>query len=448
MAHKTPREVILLVLLKVIKDGEYCGAAINEALMTERFSDRENAFVRTVCEGTIERMIEIDYIIDSFASIPTAQMKPIIQNILRSAVYQMKYMDSVPNSAACDEAVKLAQKMGFYNLKGFVNGVLRNIARNLDSIDYPDKSFVMEHLSVKYSMPRWIVKMWADEYGTEVTERMLKYFLMQKKMTVRMPFDSEKRQKAIDSLLSQSVTLKRAAYLGYAYEISDFKSLNDLAAFRNGLIYPQDIGSMLAAHAADPQKGDTIFDLCAAPGGKSLQLADMMGGFGMVEARDLTVDKINLIKENLERTGQINVHAVQRDATVYDENSAGKADMVFCDVPCSGLGVIRRKPDIKYRRTLEDIEDLVILQRSILHNAAAYVKPGGILMYSTCTVGHLENKDNYEWFLENYPFKPDSLDPHIPRELCQLSTAEGYLQLIPGVHRSDGFFIARFKKEQ
>ena len=447
MVERSAREVILSILLHVIKDGAYSHTAIREELAKSRLSERDRAFVRTAAEGTIERMIEIDYIIDTFAAVPTAKMKPVIQNILRSAVYQMKFMDSVPASAACDEAVKLAQKMGFYNLKGFVNGVLRTISRNLSNIEYPDPANKMEYLSVTYSMPRWIVKLWADEYGTDITSRILQQFLQPHPLCVRLPVDKDKREKALESLQRQGVRAEPAPYLPFAYYLSDFRSLEDLAAFRQGLLYPQALGAMLAAVCAAPKRGDFVIDVCAAPGGKSLLMADIMEGYGMVEARDLTDDKVALIRENLERTAQINVRCVQQDATVYNEASAGKADIVFCDVPCSGFGVIGRKPDIKYRRTLDGIEELILLQRSILHNAAAYVKPGGILLYSTCTIGHMENTDNYEWFLENYPFRPDPLDPYLPRELRRLTTEEGYLQLLPGVHPCDGFFIARFRKE-
>ena len=442
------REVILDILMRITGDGVYSNVAIRDALNEQiLYTRQESAFVKTVAEGVIERMIELDYIIDAYASVGTADMKPVIRNILRSAVYQMRFMDSVPVSAACDEAVKLAQKKGFYNLKGFVNGVLRAIARDPEAVEYPHSSNRMEYLSVKYSMPRWIVKMWADEYGILVTTRILESFLTKRPLTVRFRMNPDLQMAALTSLKRQGVAVTRAPFLPYAYRLSNVRNIADLAAFRNGWIYPQDVSSMLVAEAASPKKGDLVYDLCAAPGGKSLHMADLMDGFGMVEARDLTDAKVELIRDNLRRTDQINVHVDKMDATVYEGTMAGKADIVLCDVPCSGLGVIGRKPDIKYRQSLDAIWDLVLLQRQILHNAASYVRPGGILIYSTCTVGHYENKDNYDWFLGNYPFRAESLDPYLPRQLHSLTTSEGYLQMIPGIYPTDGFFIARFRKE-
>jgi 16S rRNA (cytosine967-C5)-methyltransferase len=204
---------------------------------------------------------------------------------------------------------------------------------------------------------------------------------------------------------------------------------------------------MLVAEAADPKQGDTVIDICAAPGGKSLHIADKMSGFGMVEARDISEEKVKLISENAARSDLINVHPIVMDALTFDAASEGKADIVICDVPCSGLGVIGRKPDIKYRVTPSKIQELVELQRRILHNAASYVKPGGVLIYSTCTVSREENQENVEWFKANYPFRAESLNPYLPRELWRLTTQEGYLQLMPGIHESDGFFLARLRRD-
>lgn len=203
---------------------------------------------------------------------------------------------------------------------------------------------------------------------------------------------------------------------------------------------------MLVAEAANPKQGDFVVDLCAAPGGKSMHVADKLGQYGMVESRDLTEGKVALIQENIHRLDLINVRAVQADATVYDGSLEAKADIVLADVPCSGMGVIGRKADIKYKLTSLQLEELVLLQRRILHNAASYVKPGGTLIYSTCTLGKKENQENIQWFTQNYPYELESLDPYIPDELHSLTTREGYLQLVPGVHKTDGFFLARLKR--
>jgi 16S rRNA (cytosine967-C5)-methyltransferase len=450
MTTVNTRDVILSVLMDVNKNGRYCHMALHKALEEHQYlSKRDRAFITRVCEGTIERMIEIDYIIDQFSTVPSARMKPVIRNILRSAVYQIRFMGGIPDNAAVNEAVMLAQHKGFYSLKGFVNGVLRNISRQADAITYPDpEKNPMEYLSVVYSMPKWIVKYWMDAYGMEITTLMLKSFMEERPTTVRLKTLHIDKQTILDSLKEQEIKVKRAPYFPYAYNISGYNYLPALEAFKNGWIFPQDVSSMLVAEIADLHQGDYVIDMCAAPGGKSLHAADKLGGFGMVEARDLSEDKMKLIQENIERADLINIKPVQKDALVFDPGSVEKADVVFCDLPCSGLGVIGRKPDIKYKISMQKIEELVQLQRSMLHNAASYVRSEGTLIYSTCTVSPLENVENAKWFENNYPFHLESIDPYIPRELKRLTTEEGYLQMMPGLHESDGFFVARFKRDK
>ena len=444
------RDIIIQILGEISESGIYSHMAIRGALEKYQYLPRrDRAFITRVCEGTIERLIELDYIINQFATIPVEKMKPVIRDILRTAVYQIRCMDSVPAAAAVNEAVKLTQAKGFYNLKGFVNGVLRSVIRNGDSIEYPDpETDMVGYLSVKYSMPEWIVRNWLEEFGPILTKRMLKNLLEERPTIVRFKTDRMNPATIIDSLTQQGVTVRRASYLPYAYELSDYSYLPSLSAFRSGWIFPQDTSSMLVAEAAAPIKGDYVIDLCAAPGGKSLHIADKMGNFGEVEARDLTPDKVALIRDNVRRAGIINVKVVQMDALVYDAASEERADIVICDLPCSGLGVISRKSDIKYRVSEEKIDALQELQRMILKNAASYVRPGGRLIYSTCTIGKKENLDNVKWFTSHFPFETEPLDPFIPKKLRSLGTAEGYLQLIPGVHDTDGFFIARMRKKK
>ena len=446
----SPREIILKVLTEISENGIYSHKAIRGALDKYQYlSKRDRAFINRVCEGTVERMIEIDYLIDQVSSVPVEKMKPVIRDILRSAVYQIRFMDSVPAAAAVNEAVHLTQKKGFYNLKSFVNGVLRTMVRNGSRLYMPDPvKEPVKYLSVKYSMPEWLVESWTEEYGDIVTRMMLEACLEERPVTVRFKTDRISKTEIIESLEAQGVTVRKAPYLPYAYYLSDFQYLPALMAFRNGWIYPQDVSSMLVAEACAPRKSDYVIDVCAAPGGKSLHMADIMGGFGMIEARDLTPEKVELIRENVKRADLINIRPVVMDALTYDKNSEGMADIVICDLPCSGLGVISRKSDIKYRVVPEKIDSLVELQRAILRNAAGYVRPGGHLIYSTCTVGHRENIDNMKWFASHFPFEPESLDPYIPKVLHRLTTSEGYLQMLPGVYEADGFFIARFRKKK
>lgn len=443
------REVILEILLEINEEEEYSHVAIRRALDKLQYLPRqERAFLTRVCEGTTEYRLQIDYIINQFSSVKVEKMKPVIRNILRSAVYQMRWMDSVPDSAVCNEAVKLAQKKGFYNLKGFVNGVLRNIMRSKNQLHFPSKEQLPEYLSVVYSMPRWLVERWLDQFGAEITEIMLADFLKERPTTVRCRQYMMNQTVAIRSMEEQGVHVERAPYLDYAYYISGYDYLPAVESFFLGRIQPQDVSSMLVGEVADPEEGSYCIDLCAAPGGKSLHLADKLKGTGRVEARDVSQYKVEMIRENIERSGMENIYARRKDALVMDPADQGVADLVLADVPCSGYGVIGHKTDIKYKMTPQKEADLVMLQRKILHNAAQCVRPGGTLIYSTCTINPLENEENVCWFLENYPYEAESLDSRLPRELHSETTGKGWLQLLPGVHKCDGFFLARLKRKK
>lgn len=443
------RELILGILLSVTRDGEYSHIALRNVLSKYQYLDKkERAFITRVTEGTLEHMIEIDYIINQFSKVKVNKMKPVIRCIMRSAVYQLKYMDSVPDSAVCNEAVKLATKKGFSTLKGFVNGVLRNIARNLDNITYPDKADYESFLSVKYSMPIWILKQWLACYEKETVEKMLEDFLKEKPTTIRCNLNAMSKEELVQSLEKEGVHVENHPYLTYALKISAYDYLADLESFREGAFYVQDISSMLVAHIANPSEGDTIIDVCAAPGGKSLHMAEMLHGTGHVEARDLTDYKVNLIQENILRSGVSNMEAVKQDATIPNEKSVGKADIVIADLPCSGLGVLGKKTDLKYKMTEETQDELVKLQRQILSNVQSYVKTDGTLIYSTCTIHTGENMENVHWFLKEYPqFELAPIEEFLCEELKTSVQEEGCLQLLPGVHESDGFFIAKFKKK-
>ena len=442
------REVILGILLKVNEEGEYSHIVLRNVLEKYQFlSKQDRAFITRVVEGTLENMVQIDYIIDQFSSVKVDKMKPVIRNIIRSAVYQIRYMNGVPDSAVCNEAVKLAQKKGFYSLKGFINGVIRNIARKIDTVEYPDQiKDVTNYLSVTYSMPVWIVQKWLDQFGEKVVRIMLEDFLKEKATYVRCNLSRASKEEIIEKLSKQNIQVETCPYLDYALMISNYNYMKAVNAFKEGLIQVQDLSSMLVAEVADPKSGDYIIDVCAAPGGKSLHLADKLKGTGFVDARDITDYKIQLLNENIERNNMINMKATVMDALRFDEDSVEKADILIADVPCSGLGVIGRKTDIKYKMNPSKQAELITLQQRILHTVQSYVKVGGTLIYSTCTIGADENQSNIKWFLENYPYKLESLDPYIDDSLKSKTSKTGYLQLLPGVHKTDGFFIARLKR--
>ena len=449
MTNQVNTRGLALEFLLEVEKGALSHVALRGMLERYQYLDKqEREFLTRLCEGTLERRLELDAIINHFSKVPVKKQKPVIRNLLRMSVYQLKYMDSVPDSAVCNEAVKLAQRKGFYNLKPFVNGVLRTIAREMDQVRFPQKEDdLLKYLSVKYSMPEVLVTRWLEAYGEETTEKILADFLMEHPLTIRCRTYLNSKEEVIKSLESQGVHVAPAPYLPYAYSISEFNHILALDAFIQGKIQVQDVSSMLVAEIADPQKGDYVIDMCAAPGGKSLHVADKMGDYGTVDARDISQYKVNLIEENIQRTGSINVQAKVQDATLFDVESECKADIVLADVPCSGYGVIGKKPEIKYRSTAQKEDELVILQRTILDKAAEYVKPRGVLIFSTCTIAKEENEENMMWFMNNHPFKLESIDDCIPEELRSETTALGYLQLLPGVHGTDGFFIAKFRRK-
>ena len=442
------REIILGMLMEVTEGEAYSHVTLAQTLEKYQYLDkRDRAFLSRVTEGTLENLIQIDYIIECFSKVPIYNMKPVIRNILRMSIYQLKFMDSVPDRAVVNEAVRIAQKHGFYNLKGFVNGVLRSAARGMDEVSYPKaEDNPLEYLSIRYSMPQWILKSWIDQFGFGDVEKICASFQTERPTTVRIRTQNASREEIISSLASEGVTVQQHPYLDYALKISGYNYLQALTAFREGWIYVQDVSSMLVCEIAAPNWGDYCIDVCAAPGGKSLHLADRLKGSGYVEARDISEHKVERMEENIDRLNIINMQAAIKDATEFDQKSFHKADIVLCDVPCSGLGVIGKKQDIKYKMNPTRQEELVRIQRRILGVSQNYVKPGGVLIFSTCTIGVDENQMNLKYFLENYPFSLESIDPYLPEELRSRTTAGGYLQLLPGVHDSDGFFMARLKR--
>ena len=426
------RGLVLDILLEVNEKEQYSHQVIRDVLNKYQYLEKqERAFLTRLAEGTIEHMLEMDFIINSFSKVKVNKMKPLIRNLLRMSVYQLKYMDAIPDAAVCNEAVKLAQKRKFGQLRGFVNGVLRSIAREMHKLQYPDEKLEpVRFLEVTYSMPTWIVEQWINAYGYTQTKEICESFLVERPITIRTNLTKITPEDLKSRLEQEGVKVKQIAF-DYAFEIEGFDYLQSLESFQEGLFYVQDISSMMVAETACPKQGDTIIDVCAAPGGKSSHLAEKMAGTGMVEARDLTEYKVSLMEENIDRQGLQNMCAVQMDALVYDKDSEEKADILICDLPCSGLGVMGKKTDIRYKMTEQKQKDLVQLQREMLDTVCTYVKHGGTLVYSTCTIHRGENEENVEWFLQNHAeFELISQKQMFPDEVCH-----------------DGFFIAKLQRK-
>lgn len=462
------RAAALEVLLEVLEKKEFCHLALRRSLKAHAgYDKRQRAFFTRLTEGTVERCLELDYIIDQYSSTPIGKMKPVIRSILRMSVYQLLYMDGTPDAAVCNEAVKLTAKRGFAGLRGFVNGVLRKIASQKETLTYPPED-TAEGLSVRSSTPLWIVQKWQAVYGTARTRQILSALSGERPLIVHMNLSAEKEETITASLRKQGVHASPHPYSGEALCLEHVDRLEDLLAFQNGWIQVQDISSQIASHLAlfalqsawqNHSEELRVLDVCAAPGGKSLYVAQGARRLGIpaqFTARDLTEQKAEQIRENCRRLQLCEVHTQVWDALKIDPGWEQSADVLIADLPCSGLGIMARKNDIKYRMTEEAQRELADLQRQILSVVWRYVKPGGYLLFSTCTINTGENEENTRWLWEQFPLAPVEIAGWLG-ELTGSAQESGLaplsvdvqgnsLQLLPGIHDSDGFFVSVFRR--
>ena len=422
------REVVLSILMDVETNNTFSNIAIAKALRQNQFEDKTiRAFITRLAEGTIEQKITLDYFINHFSKTKVNKCKPLIRCILRMGAYQILYMDSVPESAACNEAVKLAKKHGFSSLSGFVNGVLRNLARKKDEVAPPDKGTDL-YFSVKYSMPEWLCKKIKNDYKDDY-EKILEGCFWDRDTSIRVNTTKISRDELKKLLNEKGITVEYGYYDDKALLISDYDFIRKVPGYREGYFTVQDESSMCAIRAAGIKPEDRVIDVCAAPGGKTTCAAEYLNNTGIIYSMDISEDKQSLIQENVDRLGFTNVNISCHDATKKLQDM--KADVVIADLPCSGLGIIGRKNDIKYRINEEQLDELVLLQRSILDTVQNYVVSGGTLLYSTCTINPDENNGNVKWFLEKY-------------KDFTLKEERLFLQ---GIDKCDGFYYAVMKKE-
>lgn len=420
------RDIVLSILLDIEGNNTFSNIAIAKALKKHQFeAKKDRAFITRLAQGITETRIKLDYIIDGFSKTPSEKCKPLIRSLLRMGVYQIMYMDAVPDSAVCNEAVKLAKKHNFGSLGGFVNGVLRAVARNKDNIAMPDRKNMSEYLSVNYSTPEWLCKKIMEDYG-EKGETIIAASFDERKTALRVNTLKITREK-LKEFIGPHIFMEDGIYDENALLVSGYDFIRSMPGYRQGLFFIQDESSMCAIKAAGIKPCQTVVDVCAAPGGKTLNAACYMEGKGKIYARDISDEKLILIEENAGRLGIGDMLSIEKwDAKTVDEKLVQKADVVIADLPCSGLGIMGRKNDIKYRIKPEQLDELVRLQRDILSVVKQYVKKGGVLLYSTCTINPQENKENTRWFLES-----DS-----EFKLCDER------QMLQGVDKCDGFYYA------
>jgi ribosomal RNA small subunit methyltransferase B len=433
------RAIALDALMLVTDENMFMNKALELALEKYAFLDKKDrALISRLVHGCLEHIISIDYIIDLFSDVKTEKLRPVIRGILRISVYQLLFMDKIPARAVCDEAVKLVAARRLDGLKGFVNGVLRNIDRNKDSIGYVG-------FSTMYSMPEWIIDIFKKDYEPETVRKILESFLKERPLNIRVNTSKTTKEALIAELQGFGIKVEESNINKDVLLISNFDSISELNCINDGRASIQDASSSLLVELLDIPEDSLVIDVCAAPGGKAIHVADKLRGSGKVYAFDISENKTKLIVENVEKVGFKNIETKVFDARALNQDLVGKADFVIADLPCSGLGVLGGKPDIKLHLTSENVNKLVILQQEILENVCKYVKQGGYLAYSTCTINRAENADNVNKFLENHKdFKQVDLNEKV-KHLNGIYKNGLNLQLLP-INDCDGFFISIFQK--
>ncbi len=444
MALDLARETALKILYDVSENSAYSNIAVNKYLEGRELREIDRAFATDLAYGTVKWLIEIDYIIDKYSSVKLRKLSPWIRNILRLGIYQLLHTDKIPVSAACNTSVDLAKRYGHQASSRFVNAVLRNIARNSRNIPYPDKSDIAQYLSIVYSHPKELIECWLRLFGAEFTESLLESNNQVPDFSVRVNTLKTNREALIEALNEEDCKAGEGRYLEEAVILDSPSSITKLDAFQKGYFTVQDESSMLSSVVLEPSEGQLVVDVCSAPGGKATHLAQLMKNKGAVLARDIHPHKLKLIESTAARLGIEIIKTELLDAAKLDEDLIGKADRVLVDAPCTGLGIIRKKPDIKYSRNLSEQKAIVGLQRQILANAAKYVKPGGYIVYSTCTIQPEENLENVMAFLEeNRDYKLAGFKELLPETLEAKTAQDGYIQLYPNKNKTDGFFISK-----
>lgn len=441
--QKTARDAALSALLLMEQNNGYSNLVLDKTLETASLSPRDAALASTLFYGVLERKLTLDWLISHALNDPKRKLDPTVQMALRLGAYQIFYLDRIPDSAAVNETVDAVKRTKKRALSGFVNGVLRSLLRQREALALPE-SDSLEDLSVRYSVPVGLIGLWRKAYGIELTKRLLAAFNEKAEIDIRVNSQRTTLKELADTLADRNITLTPSAQLPLGASLSGCGSPVTLPEFQVGLFHVQDFSAQLTCEIVAAKPGQTVIDCCAAPGGKSFTLAQAVGENGQVYSFDLYEGRVGLIQKGAERLGLSNITARAADMTAPPADLP-KADRVLCDVPCSGFGVIRRKPEIRYK-DLDEAKALPPLQYEILSRAAELVKPGGVLVYSTCTLNHRENGKIAEQFLAEHPdFAPHKID--LAGVTRVIDEPEHHLTMMPFSGASDGFFAAAFVRK-
>ena len=429
------RELALQALIRFRRDGAWPDLYLKKE--GEGLAANEMALASALTYGVLEQRALLDFYLQSFSKMPLKKIMPQVLDAMRIAAYQLVFLQRIPVSAAINESIKLVKKQANPRAASFANGVLRSLSRSLEALPEPNFPDLSEILSVRYSHPKWLVDRLIKQIGGEACEAFLKENNQQPPVVLRV----NTLKTSSDALLSLLPNANLHPYLPDALICESVRDYLRTDAFREGLFSVQDSASQLCVHALQPQPGETLLDLCAAPGGKSILAAQMMGCKGKVLSFDLHPHRADLIRKSAEQMGVTNLETAAADSTVLNETLRNSADAIICDVPCSGIGIIRKKPDIRYKKQ-EDADGLPKIQLQILLNALDYLKPGGRVVYSTCTVLEEENQCVLR---EALAIRKDcELEEFV---LPGIGQVNGAITLWPQTHGTDGFFLARIKKK-
>ncbi len=438
------RASAIRILSRFERSDSYIDKLVDYELRTGGLSDLDKSLLTELVNGVIRWKSKIDWVLVGFYHGDYLKCLNIVKNAMRVALYQILYLDRIPIPAAINDSVEIIKRIQGEKTAGIVNGVLRNIARNLDNVRYPEKDEdPVYYLSILYSHPRWMVKRWMDRFGEMETEKLLYLNNRRPYICVRVNTLKTTPEKLINWFKANGLTYLPSPLLKQSILIKGLRSdITALEIFRNGWIAVQDTSASLVTLLSRPKPGFTILDMCSAPGGKSFLLAELIADNGKIIAVDQYKSKLRFIEEGAERLGIKSIQTLCEDAETIKVNE--QIDLVCADVPCSGTGTISKKPDIKWKRERDDIFKLVDTQRKILESAAKIIKPGGAIIYTTCSIEPEENFENVEWFLKNHPeFELDPAEKYLPKEIC----LDGCVQIFPHIHNIDGAFGARLIKK-
>ncbi|BAL83470.1 putative ribosomal RNA small subunit methyltransferase B [Selenomonas ruminantium subsp. lactilytica TAM6421] len=437
------REIAIKILNEVHEEGAYANVALARHLRKAELSDQDRRFVTELVYGAVKAGDTLDWILRRYVNRPLKKIPTMVREILRLGLYQIFYLDKVPASAACNTAVELAKKYSHAGTVKFVNAVLRTAVREPEKAAFPEgKGKATEGLALKSQHPYWLVKRWVKQFGFEEAEKLCAFDNGQPVLSVRTNTLKTDRAALLTALQEAGAEVQESQWTPEGIRVTSHGALDDLAPLQEGLCQVQDESSMLVAHVVDPQPGELIIDCCSAPGGKTTHMAALMKNEGRIVAGDIYEHKLTRIEENAQRLGIDIIETNLIDAREIGEEYEDMADRVLVDAPCSGLGVLRRKPDARWNKSAEEIAALPPLQGEILDSAAKALKAGGVLVYSTCTIDRSENDEVVEAFLARHPeFTLEQTGAFLPHKREDMM-----VQLYPQRDGTDGFFIARMRK--